>query len=197
MIKVGITGGIGSGKTTVCNIFELLGVPVFYADTEAKKIMIESLEVKNRIIGIFGEKAYASETELNRKYIAEIVFKDVDKLEQLNAVVHPAVKNAFIIWSSAQITPYVLKEAALLFESKTHLDNDYNILVSSPLGVRIERVMRRDRVTKENVLERINKQLPEEEKVKLSDYVIHNDESQFLIKQVLALHQKIIEKAND
>ncbi len=192
MIKVGITGGIGSGKTTVCHIFELLGIPVFYADTEAKKLMVEHKGVKSEIIAIFGEEAYTENGQLNRRHISNIAFQANEKLELLNGVVHPAVKEAFLEWAAQQKSPYVLKEAALLFESKSYLDNQYNILVSSPLETRIERVMKRDSTSREKVLERIAKQLPEEDKIKLADFIIYNNDNSFLIKQVLAFHYKLV-----
>lgn len=194
MIKIGITGGIGSGKTTVCQIFELLEIPVFYADAEAKKLMVEDEGVRKKIMGVFGKKAYTEEGALNRKYISDIVFKDNEKLNLLNGIVHPAAIEAFHLWAAKQNAPYVLKEAALLFESKSYLDNDYNILVSSPLETRIARVMARDKVSRESVMERVARQMPEEEKTKLADFVIHNNESDFLIKQVLEFHEEILEK---
>ncbi|KHJ37965.1 dephospho-CoA kinase [Pedobacter glucosidilyticus] len=192
MMKVGITGGIGSGKTTVCKFFELLGIPVFYADTAGKELMLSDLDVKKAVVNLFGEAAYFPDASLNRKYIADIVFKDSQKLNALNAIIHPAVKNAFLLWSEEQKAPYVLKEAALLFESKSYLDNDYNILVSSPVALRIKRVMARDQTSREKVLERIEKQLPEEEKEKLADFFILNNEELHLIPQVLKLHQQLM-----
>lgn len=192
MMKVGITGGIGSGKTTVCKLFELLGIPVFYADTAGKELMLSNLDVKKAVVNLFGEAAYSPNGSLDRKYIADIVFKDDQKLNALNAIIHPAVKDAFLLWSEQQNAPYVLKEAALLFESKSYLDNDYNILVSSPTELRIQRVIARDQTTREKVLERIEKQLPEEEKQKLADFFILNNEEQHLIPQVLNLHQQLV-----
>jgi dephospho-CoA kinase len=192
MMKVGITGGIGSGKTTVCKLFELLGIPVFYADTAGKELMLSDLDVKKAVVDLFGEAAYSPNGSLDRKYIADIVFKDDQKLKALNAIIHPAVKDAFLLWSEQQNAPYVLKEAALLFESKSYLDNDYNILVSSPTELRIQRVIARDQTTREKVLERIEKQLPEEEKQKLADFFILNNEEKHLIPQVLNLHQQLV-----
>ncbi|WP_304062583.1 dephospho-CoA kinase [Pedobacter glucosidilyticus] len=192
MMKVGITGGIGSGKTTICKLFELLGIPVFYADTAGKELMLSDLEVKKAVVNLFGEAAYSPNGNLDRKYIADIVFKDDQKLKALNAIIHPAVKDAFLLWSEQQNTPYVLKEAALLFESKSYLDNDYNILVSSPTELRIQRVIARDQTSREKVLERIEKQLPEEEKQKLADFFILNNEELHIIPQVLKLHHQLV-----
>jgi dephospho-CoA kinase len=197
MLKVGITGGIGSGKTTICKIFEILGIPVFYADDVSKTIMVDDLELKSQIINFFGSEAYFSDGSLNRKYISDIVFKDDLKLKKLNSLVHPAVRNAYERWASSQKSPYVLKEAALMFESKSYLDNNLNVLVSCPLDLRIERVISRDKTTKEKVLDRISKQMPEEEKEKLADFKIINDEEKSLIKQVLFLHNELLHRSRE
>ena len=190
MLKIGITGGIGTGKTTVCEIFELLGIPVFYADSVGKQLMIASTDVKQKVKSIFGNEAYSSDDTVNRKHIAGIVFYDQNKLNLLNNIIHPAVKEAFNLWCSNQKTAYVIKEAAIMFESNSYQDNDFNILISSPLEERINRVMKRDHTSRENVLARIAKQMPEEEKEKLSDFIIINNEKVFLIEQVLALDKK-------
>lgn len=192
MIKVGITGGIGTGKTTVSKIFALLGVPVYNADIEAKRLMHDSNEIREKLLLAFGEEAYTPDQKLNNKYIAQIVFNNPDKLRQLNETVHPVVINDFVEWSNRQNTFYVLKEAALLFESKSYLENDYNLLVWAPVETRIARVMKRDGVSREQVLARINKQMPEEQKEQLADYIIKNDETEFLINQVLNIHENIL-----
>lgn len=197
MLKIGITGGIGSGKTTICKIFELLEIPVFYADEEAKNLMIRNPDVVQQIKNEFGNEAYLPDHSLNRKYISDIVFKDIAKLSNLNNIVHPAVFKAFKDWSALQNAPYVLKEAALLFESKSNLLNHANIFVSSPLDLRIKRVMKRDELTEEKVMERISKQMPEQDKEKLSDYIIYNNEEDLLILQVLALNNQILNLKND
>jgi dephospho-CoA kinase len=192
MLKVGITGGIGSGKTTVCKIFELLNIPVFYADEEAKKLMNDDLNVVKKIKLLFGDEAYLNDGFLNRKHIAQIVFNDKTKLEALNAIVHPAVFNAMDEWSEKQKAKYVLKEAALLFESKSYLNNDYNILVSCDLGLRIKRISKRDLLSYDEIKARIDAQFSEDEKEKLSNFMIFNNENQFLIPQVLKLHQHFL-----
>jgi dephospho-CoA kinase len=197
MLKVGITGGIGSGKTTICKIFEILGIPVFYADDVSKTIMVDDLELKSQIISFFGNDAYFFDGSLNRKYISDIVFKDDLKLKKLNSLVHPAVRNAYERWANSQKSPYVLKEAALMFESKSYLDNNINVLVSCPLDLRIERVISRDKTTKEKVLDRISKQMPEEEKEKLADFKIINDEEKSLIKQVLFIHNELLHRSRE
>jgi dephospho-CoA kinase len=195
MLVIGITGGIGTGKSTVSKFFELLGIPVFYADTEAKQLMQHDLTLIAKIKSEFGEQAYFANQELNRAYIAQLVFNNQDQLNRLNALVHPAVYGAFDLWLSKQNSVYVIKEAALLFESGSYIQNDYNILVSSPLALRLARVMKRDRVTEEQVLARIQAQFTEEQKLNLADFTIQNNEQELLIPQVLMLHQTILIKA--
>ena len=194
MLKIGITGGIGSGKTTVAKVFELLDIPVFYADDIAKKLMVEDQVLIQQIKTEFGADAYFSDQTLNRKYISNLVFNDPYQLKKLNSFVHPAVFRAFDVWYSQQKSPYVLKEAALLFETNSYQQNHFNILVSSPLPLRIERVMKRDHVAKEQVLERIATQLPEETKQALADFEIQNNEQEFIITQVLKIHEALTKK---
>lgn len=196
-LKVGITGGIGSGKTTVCKVFELLGISVFYADDEAKKLMITDTTLVEEIKSAFGENSYFEDGSLNRKHISGIVFKDTVQLQKLNSFVHPAVFRAMEAWAAQQKSPYVLKEAALLFESGSYQQNRYNILVSSPMELRIQRVMLRDKMLKDKVLERINNQFPEEKKEQMADFFIRNNEQEFIIPQVLKLHQELLKKAHE
>ena len=193
--KVGITGGIGSGKTTVCKVFELLSIPVFYADDEAKSLMINDLLLVSEIKDAFGKKAYLDAQTLNRKYISNLVFNNPKDLDKLNELVHPAVFRAFDTWFTQQKSPYVLKEAALLFESGSYKKNNKNILVSSPLNLRLQRVIKRDQSTKEKVLERIATQFTEEQKLELADYHIQNNEEEFIIPQVLKLHDLFMKEA--
>lgn len=195
MLKIGITGGIGSGKTTICKVFELLGVPVFYADDEAKEIMVKDGLLMAQIKQHFGENSYLEGSVLNRKHIADIVFKDKSQLEMLNSFVHPAVFKAMDIWVSKQKSSYVLKEAALLFESGSYLQNDFNILVISPLKLRVERVMARDNTNEDKVMERVKAQMPQDEQEKMADFIINNNEENFIIQQVLHLHQKFLKRA--
>lgn len=195
MLKIGLTGGIGSGKTTVSEIFSVLGIPVFYADAVAKNIMNEDENLKRRIINLFGTDAY-KENLLNRKYIADIVFSDAFKLEQLNALVHPVTIAAADKWISEQTTPYVIKEAALMFESAAAAHLDYVIGVHAPQALRLQRVIHRDSSTREAVLSRMNNQIDETIKMKLCDFVIVNDEQQAVLPQVLALHQKFLKEAH-
>jgi dephospho-CoA kinase len=194
MLKVGITGGIGSGKTTVCRIFETLGVSVYYADDRAKALMNKDENIRNRVIALFGMDAYLTDGQLNRKYIAERVFQNQPLLAQLNAVVHPAVFNDTQQWfMQHEDKPYTLYEAAILFESGSYLFLDKTITVFAPLEERVARTMKRDKASKEEVMERVAKQLPEEEKIKKADFVIYNDHSAPLIGQVLTIHQRLIE----
>lgn len=194
MIKIGITGGIGSGKTIVTQIFNILGVPIYNSDLEARKLMMEDVALKADIKHHFGEDAYLETGNLNRKYLSDLVFNNTEKLQLLNSVVHPAVFKHFQNWCSLQKAPYLLKEAALLFETDFYKQNDFNILVSSPLEMRIKNVMARDQCSREKVLTIINKQMPENDKEELADFIIHNNEKNFLINQVLALHDCFLSK---
>jgi dephospho-CoA kinase len=191
MLKIGLTGGVGSGKTTVSKIFASLGVPVFYADDIAKKIMNEDELLKQEIINLFGEEAY-TET-LNRKHIADIVFKDAFKLEQLNALIHPRTIDAASKWMNQQTASYVIKEAALMFEAGAATNLDYIIGVYAPQNLRINRVTKRDKFTRAQVLERMNNQIDETIKMKLCDFVIVNDEQQAVLPQVLSLHKRFLQ----
>ncbi len=193
MLKIGITGGIGSGKTTVCKIFEQLGIPVYYADIEARELMntdpILVEEVKKEFGDVYDDNGY-----LNRPTLAQIVFNDKAKLEKLNALVHPAVKRGFKQWVERQNNvPYVMKEAALMYESGSYKDVDYMITVSAPEKLRIERVVERDGVTDGEVEKRMKNQLSEEERLERADFVIKNDETEALIPQVMELHEKFID----
>jgi dephospho-CoA kinase len=189
MKKIGITGGIGSGKTTVCKIFESLGIPVYYADDRAKALMIENKELVDGIKNLLGDEAYFDDGSLNRQHIASIVFQDKSKLEQLNGLVHPAVAKDGILWQQSQsLVPYTLKEAALLIESGSFQVLDYLITVWAPKETRIQRVIKRDGTTREEVEARIDKQMSEFEKLKLAQFVIINDGEKSLVQQVHKLH---------
>lgn len=191
MLKIGITGGIGSGKTTVCKVFETLGIPVFYADTVAKQIMVTDEILINGVKDAFGIESYTKDGGLNNKHIADIVFHNAVELTKLNELVHPAVFRAFDNWVKdiPKTVPYILKEAALLFESGSYKMCDQNIVVVAPEEKRIRWVMDRDGVTAEMVKARIDKQLSDEEKIKRADHIIYNNETESLIIQVTKLHQ--------
>lgn len=188
MLKIGLTGGIGSGKSTVAKIFETLGIPVYYADAEAKRLMNSSETLKKVIRQNFGEATYEND-QLNRKYLAGIVFNDPEKLELLNALIHPVTINDAEQWMQQQSAPYSIKEAALLFESGAAENLDFIVGVYAPQALRIKRVMKRDGLTTDEIMKRINRQVNEEMKMKLCDFVIINDEQELLIPQVLKLHQ--------
>lgn len=197
MLKIGLTGNIGSGKTTVAKVFELLGIPVFYADDEAKKVMITDADLIEAIKQTFGAESYLEDGTLNRKHIAAIVFNNPAKLEKLNSLVHPAVFRAFeALESKAKNAPYIIREAAILFESGSNKTCDKTVIVTAPLDTRIARVTRRDGISRQEVEKREARQISEEEKKKLADDIIINDDHQLVIPQVLALHSKYLAIAN-
>jgi dephospho-CoA kinase len=189
MLRIGITGGIGSGKSTAARIFNVLGIPVFSSDDAAKRLMNEDEDLKKKITGSFGEESYVN-GELNRKYIAHVAFSDPKKIELLNSIVHPATIKYAISWMKKQDAPYVIKEAALIFESGSNQYLDYVIGVKCPLSLRIERTMERNNVSEEEVKARMKLQMDEDKKMNLCDFIIVNDEKQMLIPQVLSLHKK-------
>lgn len=192
--KVGITGGIGTGKSFVAKVFKTLGIPFYDADKEAKIIMSESDVIRQSLQHAFGIDTYFEDGSLNRKLLASKVFNNPAQLTILNNIVHPVVIEAAKKWGDEQTAVYSLKEAALLFESKSYTTLDYTIVVTAPLELRIERVMKRDAVTREEVLRRINSQMPEEEKIKMADFVIINDEITPLLPQIEKINRKIIKK---
>ena len=197
MYKVGITGGIGSGKTTACKVFEVLGIPVFYADTVAKEIMCKDALLVEGVKSAFGKESYFEDGKLNNKHIAGIVFNNEEALAQLNGLVHPAVFRAFDAWENTipSSVPYTLKEAAILFESGSYKMCDTTILVTAPYKLKLKRLMHRDEITEEQVKARMDKQLSDEEKAKIADHFIINDEQQSIIEQVFALHQEFLRAA--
>lgn len=195
MLRIGLTGGIGSGKTTVAQIFEVLGIPVYYADVEAKRLMNTNKELKNSIQKNFGEESY-EDGMLNRTYISSVVFNDQYKLELLNSLVHPVTIKDGEAWLNTQTTPYAIHEAALVFEAGVNKKMDHVIGVFAPQTIRVKRVMERDKISEEEVLNRMNRQMDEEKKMKLCDFVLINDEQQLLVSQVLELHEKLLVLSN-
>lgn len=191
-LKIGITGGIGSGKSYVAKIFKALGVPFYDADKEAKELMNTNQAVKIALIREFGTEVYDTEDRLNRVYLAAQVFKDKNRLEKLNAIVHPIVIQHGADWAKSQTFPYSLKEAALLFESGSYKQLDCTILVTAPVDIRIERVMQRDAVSRQDVLSRMSKQLLDDEKQNLADFIVVNDGVKPLLPQVLPLHEQFL-----
>lgn len=193
MLKIGITGGIGSGKTTVCKVFEAIGIPIYYADDRAKYLMQHDKKLVKQIIKLLGEESYDINGQLNRPYISNIVFNNKLKLKKLEALVHPAVYEDGNKWHAKQKNvPYTLKEAALLFENGSYKKLDKTITVYAPKAMRIKRVMKRDKVTRKAVLARMKNQMLDREKRELADYVIKNDCRHPLIMQVMTIHKKIM-----
>jgi dephospho-CoA kinase len=196
-LKIGITGGIGSGKTTVCRIFETLGIPIYYADDRAKTLMTEDADLIKGVKNLFGNAAYFEDGSLNRQLISETAFSNPLILNALNAIVHPAVRLDGERWHDAQTgAPYTLKEAALHFESGGYKLMDKMICVVAPKELRIERVLGRGGLNRVEIEARIAKQLPDEDKVKQSDFVINNDGIHGLIPQVMAIHQALLSASN-
>lgn len=194
VIKVGLTGGIGSGKSTVARIFSVLGVPVYFADDASKRIMNNDPVVIDSITRTFGNDAYKNGL-LDRSYLAALVFNNKQNLELLNAIVHPATILDADNWLDQQSAPYVIKEAALLFESGSYAALDYVIGVSAPYQLRLQRTMGRDKATADQVKARMDRQIDEKIKMKLCDFIIHNDETRLVIPQVLTLHEMLLKKS--
>ncbi|UAB75383.1 MULTISPECIES: dephospho-CoA kinase [unclassified Mesoflavibacter] len=190
---VGLTGGIGSGKTTIANFFKELGVPIYIADTEAKALMNRSKVIKRKLIALFGDNAYQN-GKLNRDFLSKQIFNNKDLLQKMNAIVHPKVASHFKRWVKKQEAPYVISEAAILFENGSYKKYDYIITVTAPEEVRLKRVMSRDSASKEKVKSVMNNQWKDEEKIKLSDYVIQNINLEEAKAQVLQIHQNLLQK---
>jgi dephospho-CoA kinase len=193
MLKVGITGGIGSGKSTVCRVFEWLGIPVYDADDRAKWLMTHDAALREDIIALLGAAAYLPDGSLNRPHIAGLVFQDSGILKKLNSLVHPAVHRDGELWHQAQNAPYTLREAALLYESGGYRLLDKMIVVTAPVELRIQRVTARDGSERTAVEARIAQQWPEEEKAALADFIIRNDGQTALLPQILAIHRHLME----
>lgn len=191
MKKIGVTGGIGSGKTYVSEVFRSLGIPIFYADIQAKKLMISSEKLIKLLKKEFGNEIYEN-ADLNKEKLSSIVFSDSDKLQKLNSLVHPIVKKEFSNWCKRQTSPYVIKEAAILFESNSHLGLDAVICVSSTLELRMKRLLKRDNFNEKEIKKRIENQITQEDKEKQSDYIIINDEKDLLLPQIIKIHDKLI-----
>jgi len=194
MLKIGLTGGIGSGKSTVAKVFETLGIPVYRADIEAKRIMETNPLLIEQIKKHFSDAAF-EDGKLNRRYISSIVFKDKKKLELLNGLVHPFTIEDGKSWMAKQKTPYAIKEAALIFESGSQGEFDFIIGVYAPETLRIFRTIQRDKTDKDLVKSRMNNQIKEEIKMKLCDAVLINNEQELLLPQIIALHQQLLERA--
>ena len=196
MFKVGITGGIGSGKTVICAMFETFGIPVYYADARAKKLMNDDPELKAALIKYFGNNIYEKGV-LNRRKLSDIIFNDKSALEEVNGIVHPAVACDFEKWCDAQVAPYVLEESAILFESGMTQRFEKVILVTAPEDLRIKRVAERDNVSPDDVRARMNNQWPDEKKTTSADYLINNDGEQPVLPQVTAIHSQLLVEAKN
>lgn len=191
---VGLTGGIGSGKTTIAGFFKELGVPVYVSDVEAKRLMTTDEQLIAKLITLFGEQAYDAHRNLNRAYIASIVFNDSKMLSQLNHIVHPAVAEDFVTWASSHDTPYVIKEAAVLFENDGYRQCDFNILVTAPQRERIARVQKRDNSSVKDVLARIKMQWPDVKKATLADVVINNITLERTKEEVIQINRHLLRR---
>ncbi|MEO8734460.1 MAG: dephospho-CoA kinase [Flavobacteriales bacterium] len=194
MYTVGVTGGMGSGKSTVCSVFEVLGISVFSSDDAGKRLLQEDPVVRAQVIEVFGEAPYVNGL-LNRKALAALVFGDPVALARLNAIVHPAVRHAFRDWAKKQEAPYVINEAAILVESGGHTELDHLIVVTAPDQERVARVMKRDGLTEEAVRQRLRHQTTDETRAAVAHSIIVNDGVQLVIPQVLAVHEALIKKA--
>ena len=194
-LTLGVTGGIGSGKTSVCRVFDVLGVPVFSADREAQEIMKTDNVIIGKINSIIGKDLYINGS-LNRKELATIIFNDSTLLEKVNSVVHPAVFDRFRKWVSEQTTPYVIMEAAILFESGASKYVDKIATVIAPVEQRVERVILRNKLSREEVLERMRNQMDDTTRIKLSDFIISNSENDMIIPAILKIHHDILKFIN-
>jgi len=189
MLKVGITGGIGSGKSIVCEVFKHFGIPVYYADIEANNLIISDKNIKKQLIEHFGKKIY-SRNQLNKSRFSSIIFNDKKALQKVNSIIHPVVRQNFKDWiKKNKDKKYIIKEAALLFESGTYQDLDEIITISAPEHIKIKRIMKRDKTDKESVQKRIRNQISDTEKIRKSDHVIYNNGSQLILPQILSLHK--------
>lgn len=192
-VWLGITGGIGSGKSTVCKIFELLGAPVFQADIVAKQLINTSEEIKNGLIRLFGDGIYTPNNGIDRKKLAAIIFNDDIQLEKVNKLVHPLVRDEFNTWAQKQNAPYLVHEAAILFESGFYKMMDFTILVTAPEKLRVQWVSNRDGVSSRQVKERINKQWPDDKKRELATLELRNDNTRLLIPQIIKIDKQLKE----
>jgi len=189
---VGLTGGIGSGKTTIANLFALhFSIPIYIADTKAKELVANNKQLQQGIVTLLGEEAFV-EGRYNTAFVAQEVFSNKDKLDKLNAIIHPYVQQDFLQWKQSQQAPYVIKEAAILFESGSYRDCDFIIMVTAPLEERIKRVMLRDKIDRETVEKRIKNQWNDEKKIELSTFVIENREIDKNLDKIEIIHSKIV-----
>jgi dephospho-CoA kinase len=195
-LRLGVTGGIGSGKTTVCRVFSVLGIPVFSADIEAKRIQDTDPDIKDKINTLAGKDLYSS-GKLDRKELASLIFNNKDLLWEVNSVVHPAVINCFRKWIEIQNAPYSIMEAAILFESGAYRMMDRIVTIVTPLEERIDRLVKGNKLTREQIADRIRNQIDDESRIKKSDYVIYNSENDMIIPAILVIHQEMLKLHNN
>ena len=194
---VGLTGGIGSGKTTIANLFALhFSIPIYIADTKAKELVANNKQLQQEIVTLLGEEAFV-EGRYNTAFVAQEVFSNKEKLDKLNAIIHPYVQQDFLQWKQSQQAPYVIKEAAILFESGSYRDCDFIIMVTAPLEERIKRVMLRDKIDRETVEKRIKNQWNDEKKIELSTFVIENREIDKNLDKIEIIHSKIVKMTTE
>lgn len=194
---VGLTGGIGSGKTTIANLFALhFSIPIYIADTKAKELVANNKQLQQEIVALLGEEAFV-EGRYNTAFVAQEVFSNKEKLDKLNAIIHPYVQQDFLQWKQSQQAPYVIKEAAILFESGSYRDCDFIIMVTAPLEERIKRVMLRDKIDRETVEKRIKNQWNDEKKIELSTFVIENREIDKNLDKIEIIHSKIVKMTTE
>lgn len=192
MLKIGLTGGIGAGKSYIGQIFTKLGVPIFIADIEARKIQLCNAAVIEKLTNLLGNDIYLPNGDINRKKLAQIIFNDKIALQKVNDIIHPAVREAFNKWATKQKASYVIQEAAIIFENQQAHNFDKIITVSAPAELRIKRVMKRDKISRTEVLKRMKNQLPDEIKIEQADFVINTDEGQLILPQIIDIHTKLI-----
>lgn len=191
MIKVGLTGGIGSGKSYASEVFKKLGIPVFSADRVAKELINTQPAIKKELVDYFGSDIYLKNGGIHRKKLADLIFNNNIALQKVNSIIHPAVRTEFQIWADKQKSSYVIQEAAILFENKQESHFDKIITVTAPIETRINRVMQRDGSQRELVLQRINNQLEDKIKMEKSDFIIYNDGIKLILPQVISIHEKL------
>ncbi len=194
-IRVGITGGIGSGKSVVGRVLQILGFPVYYSDYEAKQLMTEHKKLRQELISLFGEEAYRG-SELNRSFLADQIFNHPELKEKMNALIHPKVRERFFEWVTEQNTPIVFNEAAILFETGSYKQFDYTVLVTAKKEIRLQRVKNRDGLTLEQVEARMKHQWSDEKKIPLADFVINNNPEDSLFLQLVELLSTIVKREN-
>ena len=191
MLKIGLTGGIGSGKSIVGRAFEMMGIPIYVADNEAKRLMVSDAELQNLLVSRFGDQIYDSNFNLNRKLLAEIVFNDSEALKDINSIVHPAVRKDFIRWCEQHSqTPYVIQESAIIFDSGLYKNFDKIITVAAEDEIRIQRVMERDSISRDLIVERMRSQLPESVRIEKADFVIYNN-TELILPQIERIDKQI------